>query len=195
MRALTSILLALSAILSTTSCVGPTLIVQQYDGPARPSYTVAVLRLNGRDPVQLLTVDGGDAAAQIARDTRIHVELLPGPHSVTVVNPGNRDQRGTVDFIAEAGRVYRPMFVGLPRREGAIARVFEVGRSDDIALRDVSLDLAQDAGPSKRPAADGARPDAAPAEWPTAPAPAPAPHDAPFIPSGGPLDSGALTRP
>ena len=65
--------------------MGPTFIVQQYTGEPRPKEQVAVLRMNGKEPVRLMTLDDQDVAAPILEpDFRLHIEVLPGRHTLTV---------------------------------------------------------------------------------------------------------------
>lgn len=116
-----------------TACVGPTFIVQQYGGPARPRDTIAVLRVNGGDTVRLVFLDDEDVAAPVASDGRLHIEVLPGRHTLTARNGDDpRAPSGSLAFVAEANKVYRVVFVGEE------PRVFVVGRDSDKPEQDVS---------------------------------------------------------
>ena len=66
--------------------MGPTFIVQQYNGPPRARETIATLRVNGAETVRLLFLDEEDVAAPIVSDGRLHIELLPGKHTLTARN-------------------------------------------------------------------------------------------------------------
>ncbi|MBS2016263.1 MAG: hypothetical protein JST00_25495 [Deltaproteobacteria bacterium] len=116
-------------------CPGPTFVVQQYAGPQRDAYTIAVLRVNGGDSVRLLSLDGEDMRAPIASDGRLHVELLPGRHVVAAYDEKEPNRRALpVAFGAEAGKVYRVVLAG------ESAHVYEVDRGSDATVRDVSAD-------------------------------------------------------
>jgi len=128
-----SVMLALA--LAFTGCIGPTFVVQQYAGPRREPYTLAVLRVNGGDSVRLLQLDGEDMRAPIASDGRLHVELLPGRHALSAFDEKEPNKRfQTVAFEGEAGRVYRVVLAG------ENARVVEVDPSSDAQGRDVTID-------------------------------------------------------
>jgi hypothetical protein len=140
--------LALGALLAFgalhSGCTGPTFIVQQYDGPPRPSETVAIIRIHGSQTVRLITLDGDDANAPIDDDVRLHIEVLPGKHTIGVADfaaPQQPVQR--ISFRADPGRVYRPVFVkpapGGPPGPLTLARMYEVGRDSDAYVRDVTL--------------------------------------------------------
>lgn len=126
--------------LGLLGCQGPTLIVQQYAGPVRPTETVAVLRLNGADSVRLATLDDEDIAVPIAPDTRLHIEMLPGRHRVSASRAGDRYGRALVlPFDAEAGHVYRVVLGAVDADRGDFtARLMEVDRDTDAPLRDVT---------------------------------------------------------
>ena len=88
------------------ACMGPTFIVQQYGGPPRPRESIAILRVNGAEPVRLLFLDDEDIAAPVASDSRLHIEVLPGRHTLTARNGDERTApTGTFAFLAEAGKV------------------------------------------------------------------------------------------
>lgn len=121
------------AALLLAGCPGPTFVVQQYAGPQRPSYTVAILRVNGNEEVRLLELDGKDVAAPILEDGRLHIEVLPARHTVSAARASApREGSPPVAFTAEAGRVYRVAFVA------TAPHVFEVDREKDSVVRDVT---------------------------------------------------------
>lgn len=114
-------------------CAGPTFVVQQYAGPVRPKETIATLRVNGFDSVRLMTLDEEDVAAPVASDGRLHIELLPGRHAITVKNASVPDEPATpLAFTAEPGRVYRVTY-------SPDAKIFEVDRSADTLGREATL--------------------------------------------------------
>jgi hypothetical protein len=133
-RSLTVALLSCLAAVCVAGCGPQVFIIQQYAGPVRDSETIAILRINGADSTRVLTLDGELADPRIAEDTRLHIEMLPGRHSVRVAG-GH-----AIAFDAEAGRVYRAVL------EGDGAKVLEVDRGSDQPLRDAT------ARPAERPA-------------------------------------------
>lgn len=134
MRVLFTTVVLLMAVLFT-GCPGPTFVVQQYAGPRREPYTLAILRVNGGDSVRLHLLDGEDVRAPIASDARLHIELLPGRHAVSAFDEKDTNRRSPpVSFEGEAGKVYRVVFVGEE------AHVVEVDRSSDQPGRDVTLE-------------------------------------------------------
>jgi hypothetical protein len=152
---LTALLLALPG------CPGPTFIVQEYPGPVRPAETIAILRIEGNGPVQLLAVDQQRADARIAEDSRLHVELLPGKHTVMVQNlgaPGVPPE--IVAFQAEAGRVYQPVFLRSVS-SGPRLHVLEIDPRRGSPVGDATLAPTRPPAPPRAP-----------------PAPVPAPPDA-----------------
>ena len=117
-------------------CAGPTYIVQQYDGPVRSAETIAVIRINGSEPVGLDSLDGESVGVRATKDSRIHVEVLPGRHAMRVRDlsqPGGFPSRAS--FLARAGKVYRPVF-----SQGR-ARIYEVDADSDATLQDVTEPL------------------------------------------------------
>jgi hypothetical protein len=140
-------------LLGLPDCAGPTFIVQEYPGPVRAADTIAILRLEGNGTVQLLAVDGERADARVAEDARLHVEILPGKHSVMVQNlaaPANPPE--AVAFQAEAGKIYRPAFMhtvtGGPR-----LHVFEIDPRTGMPIGDATLapPRAPEPAPVSRP--------------------------------------------
>lgn len=127
---------------SIAACVGPTFIVQQYGGPARPRESIAILRVNGGETVRLMFLDDEDVAAPIASDGRLHIEVLPGRHTLTARNGDDpRAPSGSLAFMAEAGKVYRVVFVG------EAPHVFVVDRDSDKPAQDVSQPVVLQAPP------------------------------------------------
>lgn len=128
------------AALQLTGCAGPTFVVQQYTGPVRPKDTIATLRVNGADSVRLMTLDEEDVAAPILADGRLHIELLPGRHALTVRNASAPQEPATpLVFQAEPGKVYRVAFT-------PDARIFEVDRGADTVGRDATGALTESGG-------------------------------------------------
>lgn len=138
-------------------CPGPTFVVQQYGGPVRPLETVAVLRVNASEPVRLLTLDGEDVRAPLESDSRLHIEVLPGKHRLSVSNTAS-DSGDEVAFVAEANKVYRVVFVG------AGPHVLEVNRSSDAPGADVTAVPPAPPAPAIAPAPTVAPPPAPSAE-------------------------------
>lgn len=119
------------------ACGGPTFIVQQYSGPVRDPDSIAVLRVNGDGNVVLISLDGEPVRTRVAEDARLHVEMLPGPHSLAIADLADSARPlGRARFVAEPGRVYRPVFASVG--PGG-ARVMEVDASSDAPLRDVTV--------------------------------------------------------
>jgi hypothetical protein len=146
------------------ACAGPTYVAQQYDGDPRPREEIAVVRVNAKDPVLLDSLDGEAIAVRLPEDSRLHVEILPGPHRVGVANALDPNAPAElVSFVAEAGKVYRPVVLANP--PPASARIYEVDRDSDALVRDVT------AAPKAPPRIETP---------PAAPAPAPSP---PVVPS------------
>lgn len=118
---------------AAAGCVGPTYIVQKYEGPPRAAETIAVLRFDGNEPVRLLMLDGERVESPIANDARLHIELLPGPHVVAVIDTSATPLMASpLPFDAAPGKVYRPIVVA------RVARLYEVDRSSDAPIRDVT---------------------------------------------------------
>jgi hypothetical protein len=116
-----------------TACMGPTFIVQQYNGPPRARETIATLRVNGAEPVRLLFLDEEDVAAPIVSDGRLHIELLPGKHTLMARNGDDRSApTGSFTFVAEANKVYRVLFTG------ETAHLWEVDRDSDKPTHEVT---------------------------------------------------------
>jgi hypothetical protein len=165
---------ALATLFAPLACGGPTFVVAQYPGPTRPRNTIAILRTDGGSKIQLVSVDG-EALAPIADDVRLHIEVLPGEHSVGVANLGRSDQPAQrVRFFAEAGRLYGPAWGGLG------PQIFELDVDSGAPLRDVTMTApaplpheAQPAPPPQPP------PPPPPVDTPPTPAPEPPPAEPP----------------
>lgn len=131
------------------ACPGPTFIEQQYPGAPRPAESIAIFRVNGSDTPRVLAVDDEENTAShgLPSDGRLHLELLPGPHVVVAAKTIAALERSpgacgpeSLAFEAEAGKVYRLRVVE-PADDQPCTRtlgVFEVDRSSDNAIRDVT---------------------------------------------------------
>lgn len=136
--------------LPLAGCGQVTYILQQYDGPVRSPDTVSVLRVQPDDPAQIVAMDGEDLAPQsLASDVRLHIEMLPGKHKLSVKHPGVRglDTR-QVEFVAKAGRTYRVLLsdrdwhataVEPQRPDSWSPLVYEVHAGNNRLLQEVSL--------------------------------------------------------
>jgi len=145
-RLIRSILLLVSAavfVMAAPSCGGPTFVIQQYAGPSRSSDTIAIIRINGKDDLLWVSLDGEAAGARLPEDARFHIEVLPGRHTLGI-RGGADSPTELVSFQAEPGRVYRPVLErgarsSEPALGGGAARMFEVDADRDTLLRDVTL--------------------------------------------------------
>lgn len=127
-------------VLGGVACMGPTFIVQQYAGPQRPRETIATLRVNGADSVRLLFLDDEDVATPIVSDGRLHIELLPGKHTLTARNGDDRSApTESFTFAAEAGKIYRVVFTG------ETGHVYEVERESDKPVKEITAPPAASA--------------------------------------------------
>ena len=106
-------LIALLVVALLAACMGPTFIVQQYNGPPRARETIATLRVNGAEPVRLLFLDEEDVAAPLVSDGRLHIELLPGKHTLMARN--GDDRRGEQGLPRPRQRRDRASLGGRPR--------------------------------------------------------------------------------
>lgn len=143
-----ALIAACSLMLPAAGCGQVTYIVQQYDGPPRAAEQVSIIRLQPDDPAQIDELDGeAMGGGPLASDARLHIEVLPGKHTLVVRNPrfGNTQR---VSFVAEPGRVYRILLAdrawhartASPDQQGAWSPlIYEVGRANDHLLREVSL--------------------------------------------------------
>jgi hypothetical protein len=132
------------AALVIAGCPGPTFIVQQYNGPPRAREEIAILRVLGSDTVRLLLLDDEDVAAPLESDSRLHIELLPGRHSIAVREVAQQSLVETLTFDAQPNRVYRVT-------HSPAMRVFEVDRDTDGLVRDVTVDAPLPAPPTVTP--------------------------------------------
>jgi hypothetical protein len=131
-RAVLTALLFVLLTFALQGCPGPTFVVQQFKGPQRPPETIATLRVNASDVVRLVTLDDENIDVPLESDSRLHIELLPGRHALTVRNAKAPDRAEPLAFEAEAGKVYRVTM-------GEEARIFEVDRGGDKPIRDVTV--------------------------------------------------------
>lgn len=122
--------------------MGPTFVVQQYNGPQRPRESIAILRVNGAESVRLLFLDEEDVAAPVVSDGRLHIELLPGKHTLTARNGDDRAAPSAAfTFQAEPNKVYRVLFTG------EMGHLYEVDRDSDKPVREISSPPAASAAP------------------------------------------------
>lgn len=134
-----------------TGCGQVTYVLQQYDGPVRAKDEVSILRVQPGDPAQIVVMDGEALGHQaLDSDVRIHIEMLPGKHELSVENPQALPNTNTqeVQFVAEPGRTYRVVLAdrawhvknaGANRPGSWSPLVYEVQSSDGRLLREVSL--------------------------------------------------------
>ncbi len=126
--------------LAAGGCGIPTFVVEQYAGPRRPASTVAILRINGGSGPDFVSVDGEPIQAGVQSGTRLHIEVLPGPHEVVVAPPDRSVVVGLpVRFMAEAGKFYRIEIREASSGQAAPppsweAAAFEVDASTDARL-------------------------------------------------------------
>lgn len=126
--------LLLVPIALAITCGGPTFIVQQYGGSPRERETIAVIRVNGHETIVLVALDGEDIATRVPDDARLHVEVLPGKHTVTIGDLSDTAEPArTTSFVAQAGKTYRPVM------QQHTARVFEVNPDTDALVSDVTF--------------------------------------------------------
>jgi hypothetical protein len=94
-------------VISLTDCGATgTVIIRRYPGPPRPSETIGIIRTSRKDPV-LDAVDGEPPDTD-EDGYRLHVEVMPGVHEVTVkVCEGCFCEPITARFVAESGKTYR----------------------------------------------------------------------------------------
>jgi hypothetical protein len=173
LRKLVALLLVPIAL--AIGCGGPTFIVQQYGGSPRDREAIAVIRVNGQESIVLVALDGEDIATRVPDDARLHVEVLPGKHTVTIGDLSDTSEPArTTSFVAAAGKTYRPVM------QQHAARVFEVDADSDALLSDVTF--------VPPPTAER---DLPPVPLPPSPPPEPAPLDVDAGPSTPEPDSGA----
>src|SRR5262245_18120861 len=93
-------------------CGGPTFVVQQYSGDVRPAETIGVIRVHGKGPAMLAAIDGEPTTVRVSEDARMHIEVLPGKHTIAVANVSDATRPPVVvSFRAEAGKYYRPVLI------------------------------------------------------------------------------------
>jgi hypothetical protein len=126
-----------------SACGVATFIVQQYEGEPLANDRIAILRVNGGDRVRLEELDGEVLAYELhERGSRVHIEMLPGEHELGLADgPGLPLKRRR--FVAEAGKVYRPMVFRnpIPRQRSAdvwAVAIYEVDRDSDDIVREIS---------------------------------------------------------
>jgi hypothetical protein len=143
------ILVGVSVLASLpAACGGPTFIVQQYEGAPRSRDAVAIIRLNGDDPIQVLDIDRSPVNVRVGSGTRMHIEVLPGEHTVTVVDAEHPD--GTSQFVrfrTEPAKLYRALWLRQADRTPGLsdlARVYEMDASSDTPIRDASIPWRSD---------------------------------------------------
>jgi hypothetical protein len=140
-RAVCLVLVLSSALASCGQ--GMTFVMQQYAGPARPTNSVAAIRVNATHGPDLVAVDGVPFGPSPALEpgNRLHLEVLPGPHEVDVVatDPATGLNREIpVRFVAEAGKVYRVELVANATAHSEAppeAYAYEVDRDTDATIR------------------------------------------------------------
>jgi hypothetical protein len=132
-------------VVLVSGCGTATFIVQQYDGSPLAEEQVAILRLNGDNPVRLEALDGEPLGYELQDSaSRVHIEMLPGEHELALAEgpelPAKRRR-----FRAEAGKVYRPLLVRTETTGPIIAGVsewvigiYEVNSGNDDIVREIS---------------------------------------------------------
>jgi hypothetical protein len=122
------------------ACGGPTFVIQQYGGAQRSRESIAVIRVDGTDAVQILSLDR-ERLSPVEKGVRLHIEVLPGMHEIDVTDPGNHVTLRNVRFVAEAGRLYRVHVVQTLPTGGSgdfVARVHEVDPDTEAQIREAS---------------------------------------------------------
>jgi hypothetical protein len=96
-------------LLGLAACATTTFVIQQYEGDALEASRVAVLRVNGGTDIVIVAFDGEELNySQTDESSRVHIEMLPGMHEITVGNLADPLRRvNETEFLAEAGKVYR----------------------------------------------------------------------------------------
>jgi len=162
------IVLAALAGLSLLQCGRPIFIASAYPGPPRERAEIGVLRVLGDEPAQLISVDGEAADARVSEDAALHLELLPGRHTVFVQDiRAPQEPPGLVRFQVTPGGLYGVRFTQGP----AEPQIFTLDPSSYAALTNVTLKPE----PPKPPPPSVLPPATAPAEptpiEPASPAP------------------------
>ncbi len=129
--------------LALSACGVATFIVQQYEGEPLANERIAILRVNGGDPVRLEELDGEVLAYELhERGSRVHIEMLPGEHELGLADGAGLPLKRR-RFMAEAGKVYRPMVFrnptpSLPSTDVWAVAIYEVDRDSDDIVREIS---------------------------------------------------------
>jgi hypothetical protein len=137
-----SLLLGIAAA-GLPGCGVATFIVQQYDGAPIAEERIAILRVNGDEHLRLEELDGEVLAYEVEDPrSRVHIEMLPGEHELGLVD-GHGVPLKRRRFVAEPGKVYRPMVYrhsspsGQPSGDWSVA-IYEVDRGSDAIIREIS---------------------------------------------------------
>lgn len=130
-----------SGAVFATACGVATFIVQQYEGEPLSAERIAILRINGDASVRLEELDGEVLAYELHdRGSRVHIEMLPGEHEIGLADGSGLPIKRR-RFVAEAGKVYRPMVFhkpSPPTEAGWAVAIYEVERDTDAILREIS---------------------------------------------------------
>lgn len=150
------LLMGIAAGGGLAGCGVATFIVQQYDGAPIAEERISILRVNGDDHLRLEELDGEVLAYEIDDPrSRIHIEMLPGEHELGLAD-GNGVPLKRRRFVAEAGKVYRPMIyrhaprAGQPNGDWSVA-IYEVDRGSDAIIREISQVPLSDSLPAANP--------------------------------------------
>lgn len=132
------------AAVGLSGCGVATFIVQQYDGAPIAEERIAILRVNGDDHLRLEELDGEVLAYELEDPrSRIHIEMLPGEHELGLAD-GNGVPLKRRRFVAEPGKVYRPMIYRPATQSGQLnagdwsVAIYEVDRGSDAIIREIS---------------------------------------------------------
>jgi hypothetical protein len=136
--------LALGVLACTT-----TFVVQQYGGAPLPPNRISILRVNSEDAAVIVSLDGESLGYSVTeKNTRVHIEMLPGVHELDAGYTGDARQRiQSLRFRTQPGRVYRLAILGKPPgstpayRTGLHWRsaIYEVDRDTDELLAELPL--------------------------------------------------------
>jgi len=139
------------------SCAGSTFVVQQYAGPPRPKESIAILRLDGADSAEILSLDR-ERLSPVEKGVQFRIEMLPGAHEIDVVDPQHElTTRQAVRFSAEAGKEYRVIVLQTQPASGPaiqVAQIYEVDTASNAPVRAVPPLPASEAA---KPAPPGVR--------------------------------------
>ena len=93
---------------------------------------------SGCGGASLSAVDGDALRVEPEKGTRLHIEVLPGVHEVSVEAP-ELVQSATVRFMAEAGHVYRMIVTSAPTEPGRVPLLMRATKpSSSAAAADCS---------------------------------------------------------